>query len=418
MKILSAIGRFLGRTAQGVLIGIVTVATMAGVIAYANYSLTQGSGTTFASVVISSTHYVANLLCDATAGATQCAGVNSSGQVAIQAPPSLPLPTGAATSALQTTGNSTLSTINSTLGSPFQASGSIGNTGFNALQGGSANAVGNPFYVSPGTGATFTVAGSVTATGAATAANQTNAGQKTQIVDGSGNVIASTSNALNVNCTGCSAATTVSTNWIQLAGTTLAGPSNYGTAPSGEVQGVNAYVTNAATPDSNTGAIAGTSSCCAPTVAFGYGNANSSEPSKATTTYWMGLFTDLVGKLVNSPYANRENYVRGSVSLTSTGTNLALIGAQGANVKIYLTDLQCFRNDAGTTALTVSTNDVLNTGTNSVWVLADNGGGGGFVKPGGGVPLVFAANTTAYVDVLSSAAVTNSYCNAQGYTGY
>lgn len=42
----------------------------------------------------------------------------------------LPLPTGAATSALQTTGNSTLSTINTTLGSPFQAGGSIGNTSF------------------------------------------------------------------------------------------------------------------------------------------------------------------------------------------------------------------------------------------------------------------------------------------------
>lgn len=36
-------------------------------------------------------------------------------------------------------------------------------------------------------------------TGAATSANQTNASQKTQIVDGSGNVVASTSNALNVN---------------------------------------------------------------------------------------------------------------------------------------------------------------------------------------------------------------------------
>ena len=40
------------------------------------------------------------------------------------------LPTGAATSALQTSGNSTLTTINTTLGSPFQAGGSIGNTAF------------------------------------------------------------------------------------------------------------------------------------------------------------------------------------------------------------------------------------------------------------------------------------------------
>lgn len=41
--------------------------------------------------------------------------------------------------------------------------------------------------------------------GAATSANQTNGNQKTQIVDGSGNVIASTSNALNVNLTAGSA---------------------------------------------------------------------------------------------------------------------------------------------------------------------------------------------------------------------
>lgn len=41
-------------------------------------------------------------------------------------------------------------------------------------------------------------------TGAATSANQTNASAKTQIVDGSGNVIASTSNNLNVQCANCS----------------------------------------------------------------------------------------------------------------------------------------------------------------------------------------------------------------------
>jgi hypothetical protein len=60
--------------------------------------------------------------------------------------------------------------------------------------GGGLNAVGNPIFVSPGTGASFTV----------TAAALTNASQKTQIVDGSGNVIASTSNNLNVQCANCS----------------------------------------------------------------------------------------------------------------------------------------------------------------------------------------------------------------------
>lgn len=52
-------------------------------------------------------------------------------------------------------------------------------------------------------------------TGAATAANQTNATQKTQIVDGSGNVIASTSNALNVSTTSSALPTGASTAALQ-----------------------------------------------------------------------------------------------------------------------------------------------------------------------------------------------------------
>lgn len=48
-----------------------------------------------------------------------------------------------------------------------------------------------------------TIAGHPLPTGAATSANQTNGAQKSQIVDGSGNVIASTSNNLNVQCANC-----------------------------------------------------------------------------------------------------------------------------------------------------------------------------------------------------------------------
>lgn len=123
------------------------------------------------------------------AGGTNQAVINSSGQLAIQAPPSLPLPTGAASAALQAvingdggsqvhvqnwpttqatsaadgqivtegattdgacstdTGTCTqialvkrqlqrLTTLITNLGSPFQAGGSIGNTGFTATQGG------------------------------------------------------------------------------------------------------------------------------------------------------------------------------------------------------------------------------------------------------------------------------------------
>lgn len=45
---------------------------------------------------------------------------------------------------------------------------------------------------------------SISGSGLATSANQTGGAQKTQIVDGSGNVIASTSNNLNVQCANCS----------------------------------------------------------------------------------------------------------------------------------------------------------------------------------------------------------------------
>lgn len=66
---------------------------------------------------------------------------------------------------------------------------------------------GNPLRTDPTGSTTQPVSGTVTANAGtnlntsalATSANQTNASQKTQIVDGSGNVIASTSNALNVN---------------------------------------------------------------------------------------------------------------------------------------------------------------------------------------------------------------------------
>ena len=50
-----------------------------GIAALANYQGTQGTGTTFASIVISSAHYAAFLLCDPSAGQSQCATVDSGG---------------------------------------------------------------------------------------------------------------------------------------------------------------------------------------------------------------------------------------------------------------------------------------------------------------------------------------------------
>lgn len=139
----------------------------------------------------------------------------------------LPLPTGAAT-------NAQLVTINSTLGSPFQAGGSIANSSFGisgtlpayastptfnigtsgsvasaANQTNIQSAAGTPNATAVtvqgnASGVPMPVSGTITVTGVATVSNQTNGNQKTQIVDGVGNVIASTSNNLNVQCANCS----------------------------------------------------------------------------------------------------------------------------------------------------------------------------------------------------------------------
>ena len=72
----------------------------------------------------------------------------------------------------------------------------------NILQGNAVLSGSNGLFVAPVTGSVFQVQSN--SLNMATAANQTNASQKTQIVDGSGNVIASTSNNLDVQCANCS----------------------------------------------------------------------------------------------------------------------------------------------------------------------------------------------------------------------
>lgn len=153
----------------------------------------------------------------------------------------LPLPTGASTSALQTTGNTSLASIDGktpALGQALMAASTPIAIASNQssipvtlasvpLPTGAATAANQTNgsqesqIVQGGNTATVSAAGALKVdgsavtqpvsaaslplpTGAATSANQTNASQKSQIVDGSGNVIASTSNALNVSVQGTS----------------------------------------------------------------------------------------------------------------------------------------------------------------------------------------------------------------------
>lgn len=67
----------LGRGLRYGLIAIGGLALLGGAVAWADYTLSQGVGTTFASLVIAGRHYAAYLLCDTTVGETQCAAVDA-----------------------------------------------------------------------------------------------------------------------------------------------------------------------------------------------------------------------------------------------------------------------------------------------------------------------------------------------------
>lgn len=125
---------------------------------------------------------------------------------------SLPLPTGAATSANQSTEITALGTINTTLGSPFQAGGSIGNTSFIATQSSGANLhvdIDNFPAIQPVSGtvavSNFPATQPISAVslplpaGAATSAIQTNGTQTTQIVQGGNTAAVTASSALKVD---------------------------------------------------------------------------------------------------------------------------------------------------------------------------------------------------------------------------
>lgn len=332
----------LSKAARLFYFSLISLLGLCGAIALGNYTMTQGVGTNFGSIIVGGVQYAQQLFCDPTT-VGQCAAISVGGAVKVDnsavtqpiSAASLPLPTGAATNSALTTINTTLgspmqttggtvtanagtnlntsalalesggnlaqlvtnsgapgstacttdiascnqnqqmqrlaqrlTSIVTSLGSPFQAGGSIANTSFGATQSGTwtvqpGNTVNTtPWLVTAGQGGTWNItnisgtvslptgastsakqpalgtAGSASSdiltvqgiaamtpllvtlsgtnninnisgtislpTGASTSANQTGGNQKTQIVDGSGNVIASTSNNLNVQCANCS----------------------------------------------------------------------------------------------------------------------------------------------------------------------------------------------------------------------
>ena len=263
-------------------------------------------------------------------------------------------------------------------------------------------------------------------TGAATAANQTNANQKTQIVDGSGNVIASTSNNLNVQCANCSGSgasaddeatmTPGSSVFAPQGGFFQNIPTNnpltnlqQGLAQLTANRAVHMNLRNAtgteigtassplqvslANTGSNSTAItvtnptAGSTGATAPTsAALIGGRAQNAEAAPVTNGQMTGAAMGLEGKLIMLPFANKENMVRGTASQTGTSAT-TLIAAQGPGIKIYVTGVQCKNTGSATTIVTLNDNET--TGSGTVLIVPTSGGDNEVYQ----TPLAVAANT-------------------------
>lgn len=92
MKYLRGLGagvKFVGRGLAALGRGTIALVGLCAVTAaLANYTMTQGSGTTFGSIVVGSTHYAQQLMCDYVTPA-QCANVKASSTAAAAADQSL-----------------------------------------------------------------------------------------------------------------------------------------------------------------------------------------------------------------------------------------------------------------------------------------------------------------------------------------
>jgi hypothetical protein len=104
-----------------------------------------------------------------------------------------------------------------------------------------------------------------------------------------------------------------------------------------------------------------------------------------------------------------SNLVSGSASATGTSAT-TIIAAPTTTRLIYVTAVQCGRNDTGTTASYVTFND--NAAT--IMVLPNSGGGGANTMTLSH-PLVVPAATA--FKFTSSASISTVYCNARGFSG-
>lgn len=99
----------------------------------------------------------------------------------------------------------------------------------------------------------------------------------------------------------------------------------------------------------------------------------------------------------------------GGTATSAVNTAVTLVSSQ-SGFRLRITDVDCGRNDAGTSPVTITFNDSLST----VLVLPNAGNGAEILRTYV-TPMIVAASTALTFTV--STATTTVYCTARGYAG-
>lgn len=138
--------------------------------------------------------------------------------------------------------------------------------------------------------------------------------------------------------------------------------------------------------------------------------ASTTVPTAVSDTQAVALQCSVEGKQIVLPWSVKDLWVRGSVS--TSGSAAVTLVAANVSYKIYVTGVQCYRTDAGTTTQSVLLNDTTSTGTSTSLPLPVGGGSNAAYSP----PLIVNTVNQA-LTATPSAALGNTVCSAQGYYG-
>ena len=308
--------KLFGRGIRGALLTLGGLAFLGGAAAIANYAATQGSGTTFGSVVIGGVHFVSQLICDATT-ANQCAAVSSGGALSVAGTVTANAGTNLNTSALATTTN--VATVNTSINSVIGSESGGTAAGSSQLVGGVYNST--PPTLTNGQQASFqfTAAGSVHQT-----VDNTNANGQATMANSSPVVIASDQSAVKIQGDAASGAA-VAGNPVLIAGTNGTDAYSMATDTSGHP-----IVVGAGTAGSASGGVVtiqGAASMTPVAVSYG-GTALVADPCQSIAKSNTTVSQTSSGTLITGT-SGKKNYICSLMILTSAAAEVSLVEYSG-----------------------------------------------------------------------------------------